>query len=79
MTEEQQKDVFLNKSRFTKMVEQVRQEKELTYIESVLHLCEEHKIDQEDVKKYISDIIKQKIEAEAMNLNMLPKGNELPF
>jgi hypothetical protein len=79
MTEEQKEEVFLTKVRFAKMVENVRRELGLSYIESVIHLCEQHKIDEEDVKKYISDIIKQKIEIEAMDLNMLPKGNSLPF
>lgn len=72
-------DVFLSKPRFTKMVENVRVEKNLSYIDSVLHLCELHKIDEEDAKKYISTIIKQKIEVEAMDLNMIPKTNSLPF
>jgi hypothetical protein len=36
-------------------------------------------MDLEDVKKYISPIIKNKVEAEAMKLNFLPQQNCLPF
>lgn len=79
MSEDEKEAMFLNKPRFTKMIENVRREKNLSYIDSVLHLCEIHKIDEQDVKKYISNIIKEKIEVEAMNLNMIPKINTLPF
>ena len=34
-------------------------------------------LDPEDVKKFVSPIIKNKVEAEAMNLNFLPKQNTL--
>jgi hypothetical protein len=36
-------------------------------------------IDPQDVKKFISNVIREKIEAEAMNLNFLPRQNELLF
>jgi len=72
-------EVFLNKSRFTKMVEKARIEKNLSYIDTVLYLCEKYKIDEADVKKYITDIIKKKIESEAMELNLVPRQNTLPI
>ena len=46
-------------------------------MDAVLHLCEENDIEPEDVKKFISPIIRDKIEAEAMNLNFLPKQNSI--
>jgi len=54
-------------------------EKNMSYIDSVIYLCEENNIDIEDSKKYISNVIKSKIEVEAMNLNFIPKGNSLPI
>ena len=36
-------------------------------MEAILHLCEKNDIEPEDVKKFISPIIKDKVEAEAMN------------
>ena len=46
-------------------------------MEAVLHLCEKNDMEPEDMKKFISPIIRDKIEAEAMSLNFLPKGNTL--
>jgi hypothetical protein len=40
-------------------------------------LCDKNSIDPEDVKKFVSPIIKDKLEAEAMALNFLPRGNNL--
>lgn len=79
MTDTEQKEVFLNKNRFTKMVEKVRLEKSLSYIDSILYICETYKIDEMDVKKYLTDIIKQKVESEAMDLNLVPRQNTLPI
>ena len=52
-------------------------EKQFSYMYAVLYICEMNSIDLEDVKKFISPIIKGKIEAEAMALNFLPKQNTL--
>jgi len=46
-------------------------------MDTILHLCEENKIELEDVKKYLNDNIKDKLEVEAMNLNFIPKVNTL--
>ena len=68
---------FLNKSKFTEIVEETVIKKQLSYMDAVLYICEMNSIDLEDVKKFISPIIKGKIEAEAMALNFLPKQNTL--
>ena len=68
---------FLNKTKFTEIVEETVIEKQLSYMDAVLYICEMNSIDLEDVKKFISPIIKGKIEAEAMALNFLPKQNTL--
>ena len=71
-------DEFLTKSKFTKMVEINVLEFNQTYMDAVLDLCEKHSVDPGDIKKFISPIIQNKIEAEARRLNFLPRGNELP-
>ena len=70
-------DQFLTKSKFTKLVEKTVLELRIPYMEAVLHLCEKNDIEPEDVKKFISPVIKDKLEAEAMALNFLPRGNNL--
>lgn len=70
---------FLSKKKFTKMIETAVKSKGLSYMDAVVYLCDENSIELEDVKKFISLNIKERIEAEAMNLNFLPKGNTLPL
>tara|TARA_Y100000114_G_scaffold156691_1_gene184813 strand:+ start:488 stop:727 length:240 start_codon:yes stop_codon:yes gene_type:complete len=70
-------DQFLTKPKFTKLVEKTVIELRIPYMDAVLHLCKENDIEPEDVKKFISPIIRDKIEAEAMRLNFLPKTNSL--
>ena len=68
---------LLTKSKFTKLVEATVTELKIPYMEAVLHLCEKNDMEPEDMKKFISPIIRSKIEAEAMRLNFLPKQNTL--
>jgi cell division ATPase FtsA len=74
LTIEQQ---FLTKSKFTKLIEATVGELKIPYMEAILDVCEKNDIDPEDVKKFISPIIRDKIEAEAMALNYLPRQNTL--
>jgi hypothetical protein len=77
MQEEKQ---FLTKTKFAKMIEAVvARDNSLSYMDAVIHLCEQMNVELEEVRKFISPAIKAKIEAEAMRLNFLPRGNELPI
>tara|TARA_X000001036_G_scaffold432626_1_gene468825 strand:- start:849 stop:1085 length:237 start_codon:yes stop_codon:yes gene_type:complete len=68
---------FLTKSKFTKLIEKTVSDLNIPYMEAILHVCNKNDIEPEDVKKFISPIIKGKVEAEAMQLNYLPKLNTL--
>ena len=70
-------DKFLTKSKFTKLIEKTVGELGIPYMEAVLEVCNKNDIEPEDVKKFISPVIKGKIEAEAMQLNYLPRLNTL--
>jgi hypothetical protein len=72
-------EVFLTKSSFAKMVEKYARDKQTSYMDAVVDLCEELNIDPEDIGRYISNVIKEKIEGEAMKLNLLPRQNMLEF
>ena len=74
MTIEQE---FLTKSKFTKLVEDAVNELKLSYLDAILYLCEKNSLEPEDMKKFVSPIIKDKLAAEAMQLNFLPKQNTL--
>lgn len=69
---------FLTKKRFSKMIESEVRANKLSYMDAVVHLCEQNNIEIEDVKKFLSVSVKERIEVEAQNLNFLPKGNTLP-
>ena len=70
-------DKFLNKSLFSKLIEATVAEKTIGYMEAILLVCSDNNIEPEDVKKFISPVIKDKLEAEAMSLNFLPKTNSI--
>ena len=69
----------LTKAKFTKLIQTTVLEKRLTYIDAVVDICEENKIEIEDISKFLSPVVKEKIEVEAMNLNYLPKESTLDF
>ena len=73
MIEEQ----FLTKAKFTKLIEKTVSDLKIPYMDAILHVCTKNDIEPEDVKRFISPIIKSKLEAEAMQLNFLPKQNSL--
>ena len=70
-------DKFLTKSKFTKLIERTVSDLSIPYMEAILQVCDKNGIEPEDVKKFVSPVIKNKVEAEAMNLNFLPKQNTL--
>jgi len=70
---------FLTKVKFTKLIEETVITNRVSYIDAILIICEKNDLEVEDVKKYISSVIKDKLEVEAMDLNYMPKSNTLPF
>lgn len=72
-------DQFLTKTKFSKLIEETVLQKRLSYMDAIIHICEENSIEIEEVRKFISPIIKDKLEAEARKLNYLPRVNELNF
>jgi hypothetical protein len=70
-------DQFLTKSKFSKLVEETVITKRLSYMDAILYICEKHTIEPEDIRKFISQSIKDKLEAEARRMNYLPRQNTL--
>ena len=46
-------------------------------MDAIIKVCETNDIELEDIRKFISPVIKDKLEAEAMDLNFLPKKNSI--
>lgn len=70
-------DQFLTKSKFTKLIEKTVAELKIPYMDAIIKVCENNEIEMDDVRKFISPVIKDKLEAEAMELNLLPKKNSI--
>lgn len=70
---------FLTKTKFTQLIEKNVQKKRLSYMDAIIDICDSAGIELEDVRKYITPSIKDKLEAEAMRLNFLPKSAMLPI
>jgi len=68
---------FMTKKKFSEMIETIVRTKKMSYMDAIIYLCEENKIEIEDSRKYINPIIKGKLEGEAMELNFIPKRNTL--
>tara|TARA_Y100000114_G_scaffold57519_1_gene52653 strand:+ start:1234 stop:1452 length:219 start_codon:yes stop_codon:yes gene_type:complete len=63
---------------FSEEVEKIA-EKSGSYIDAVLQLCDKHNIEPQVAAKIISRPIKEKIESEGRDSNLLPSVTKLPF
>ena len=74
---------FFCPSRFAQEIESLVQKTEgMTYIDAVVHFCEQNAIDLDSVPKLISKPLKEKIKYEAMELNFLEEkfaSSNCPF
>ena len=77
MTEETSVE-FMTKAKFSKLIESTVRRHQLSHMDAIIHLCEQHGIEVEDCKKYVSNVIREKLQVEATNLNYFPKQGELP-
>lgn len=65
--------------RFSKIIEDIVKDKSITHMDAVLLYCDNHELEPEDVKKFVSKTLKDKITVNAQDLNYLPKTTaELP-
>jgi len=63
---------------FIIVIEKLKREKRTSYIDAIVLYCEEHSIDPSTISKLVSKPLKEKIEIEARNLNLLQKQGTLP-
>lgn len=65
--------------RFSKIIEDIVKDKQLTHMDAILHYCENHELEPEDIRKFISKTLKDKVTVNAQDLHYLPKTTaELP-
>lgn len=69
----------MTQKRFSKIIEDISRQKNLNYMDAVLHYCSENELEPEDIRKFVSKTLKEKIALNAQDLNYLPKTTaELP-
>ena len=64
---------------FSLEIEKIAKEKEITHMDAVLLFCKDNNIEPEKVSSLITKGLKEKIEANARELNFLPKVASLPI
>ena len=65
---------FFCPTRFAQEIEQlVLINKDMNYIDAIVHFCEQHSLDLESVPKLISKPLKEKITCYAQELNFMKK------
>jgi len=65
--------------KFSQMIEEIATKKRIPYMDAVVWYCEQENVEIEVAAKLINAVIKSKIEAEAQELNFLPKVAKLPI
>jgi len=65
---------FFCPAKFAENIETlVLENKEMNYIDAIVHFCDENNIDVESVPKLISKPLKEKIKCDAQQLNFMKK------
>jgi hypothetical protein len=72
--------MLLNTSKtFSINIENLAKEKNITHMEAVLDYCRRNNLEPDTVGSLISKSLKDKIEANARELNFLPRQAQLPI
>jgi uncharacterized protein YjgD (DUF1641 family) len=72
-----EKELKSNKERFSKQIEKYVQQTGCKYIEAVLAFCEHHDIEPESAAKLLTQPIKERLEMDGQEMNILPKKNSI--
>ena len=71
---------IMTKKRFSAGVEELVAKQNMTYMDAMNYIIEKRGMDYGNIKKLLSDSLKEKVTAEAQGLNLIKgkKGNTLP-
>ena len=65
----------MNSKKFALIIEGIVKDKRISYLDAVLHYCEDNDIDTASVGPLINKSLKEKIKAEAENLNLVERSS----
>ena len=69
---------IITPTKFSLLIEQMVQTKNISYIDACLEYCKEKELEPNSIAKLVNKSLKQKIQMEAEQLHFLPKTNSLP-
>jgi hypothetical protein len=69
--------MFKSSNEFSLHIEKQARERRMNHMDAVLEYCKENYLEPEDVAKYINKSLKDKIEMDFREANMLPKQAQL--
>jgi hypothetical protein len=65
--------MFKNSASFSLFIEEIVREKRISHMDAVLKYCEDNFIEPDEVKSLINKTLKDKIEVNMREANLLPK------
>jgi len=68
-----------NSMRFMEDIEGLVQRTKMTYIDAILYYCEENKLEPETAGQMVGGKLKQLVQEEAEDLNLVQKTSKLPI
>ena len=69
---------FTTSKTFTVAIENIAKDLNLTHMDAILYYCDKEGIEPDTVSSLLSKALKEKIEANARELNFLPRQAQLP-
>ena len=69
----------MSSKKFSYEIEEYVKKTGVSYLDAIMEYCTENKIEPETVATLISKPLKEKLEADAMKLNLIPKVSQLPI
>jgi len=72
--------IKMNSKTFSQEIENTVRKHKISYMDAIIHLCEQKDLDPGRVNSFINKQIKEKLKVEAINLKLLniPKQGSLP-
>jgi hypothetical protein len=67
--------MLMNSKKFALIIEGIVKDKRISYLDAVLHYCEDNDIDTASVGPLINKPLKEKIKAEAEKLNLVERSS----
>lgn len=64
---------------FATHIERQVREHHMSYLDAIIHFCNERQLEPEAIVPYLSDKMKTAMRREGQNLHLLRKRRELPF